>query len=273
MTQQTLTSISIASGTEDTALLYSFSTLKQRANESAGATAFKLTSLGSGTLEYSPDAGVSWIALTAADITAGVWYSTAGVTVGANTYAGSLRYTGAPNANGTATMFTARASSAVGIDADLSSTDVAAKVTLTAVQDSPTGSVLITANTAAIAIGTKLTASNTLADADGMGAVSYRWQSSSDGITWGDITGATANQFIVTAGQPSGSHIRVVASYGDGMGMYNEVSSQDISVSQFVAVQAVQVFTGAAWVNATAIRRWDGTQWVDVPLSALRAVP
>ena len=56
------------------------------------------------------------------------------------------------------------------------------------VNDTPTGSVAIDNMTPNE--GDTLTASNTLADADGLGAITYQWQR--DGV---DIVGATANTY------------------------------------------------------------------------------
>ena len=41
--------------------------------------------------------------------------------------------------------------------------------------------------------GSQLSASSTLADADGLGTLGWRWQSSSNGSSWSDISGATAS--------------------------------------------------------------------------------
>ena len=72
--------------------------------------------------------------------------------------------------------------------------------------DAPTGSVTI-AGTATE--DQTLTASNTLADADGLGVISYQWQR--DGS---DIAGATASTYTLTDADV-GASITVVASYTD----------------------------------------------------------
>ena len=64
-----------------------------------------------------------------------------------------------------------------------------------------------------------LTASNTLADADGLGAISYQWQR--DGV---NMVGATAATY--TLGDADVGHaIDVVASYTDGHGTAESVAS------------------------------------------------
>ena len=45
--------------------------------------------------------------------------------------------------------------------------------------------------------GQTLSASNTLADGDGLGAVSYQWQSSADGSTWANIAGANGASYTL----------------------------------------------------------------------------
>ena len=77
------------------------------------------------------------------------------------------------------------------------------------VNDAPTGSVTISGTPTEDQI---LTACNTLADADGLGVISYQWQR--DGV---DIAGATASTY--TLGDADvGTTITVTASYTDGQG-------------------------------------------------------
>ncbi|WP_186440524.1 hypothetical protein, partial [Planktothrix tepida] len=57
--------------------------------------------------------------------------------------------------------------------------------------NAPTGTVNITGTATQNQI---LTATNTLADVDGLGTFNYQWQESSDnGVTWTNISGATNN--------------------------------------------------------------------------------
>ena len=75
--------------------------------------------------------------------------------------------------------------------------------------DPPTGSVTISGTASKDQV---LTASNTLADADGLGAISYQWQR--DGI---NVVGATGPSY--TLGDADVGHtIDVVAKYTDGHG-------------------------------------------------------
>jgi Ca2+-binding RTX toxin-like protein len=77
------------------------------------------------------------------------------------------------------------------------------------VNDAPTGAVTITG---AAAQGETLAASSTLADADGMGAISYQWRA--NGVS---ITGATGATYTLSHAD-IGKAISVRASYTDGYG-------------------------------------------------------
>jgi len=85
----------------------------------------------------------------------------------------------------------------------------------------PTGNVTISG----VALeGETLTASHTLADIDGMGTVSYQWQSSVDGMIWTDIAGADGSSLSLTKSQV-GQQVRAVASYTDGRGTAERMAS------------------------------------------------
>ena len=84
------------------------------------------------------------------------------------------------------------------------------------VNDAPTGSVTISGTAQENQV---LTASNTLADADGLGTISYQWQR--DGV---DVAGATGTTY--TLGNADVGHtIDVVASYTDGHGTLESKAS------------------------------------------------
>ena len=89
------------------------------------------------------------------------------------------------------------------------------------VNDTPTGGVTVSGSATQ---NQTLTVANTLADVDGMGAVSYQWQSSADGSTWTNIAGATGNTFTLGQAQV-GSRVRSVASYTDALGTQESVAS------------------------------------------------
>jgi hypothetical protein len=83
----------------------------------------------------------------------------------------------------------------------------------------PTGSVSISGTAKR---GETVTASNTIGDPDGLGTISYKWQSSSDLINWSDVsTGAS----LTIADAQVGKYLRVNATYTDGRGTIESVSS------------------------------------------------
>ena len=90
-------------------------------------------------------------------------------------------------------------------------------ITVNPVNDLSTGTVTISGTTPIV--GTVLTAVNTLADVDGLGAISYQWKA--DGV---DISGATGNSYVLTAAEV-GKTITVVAIYTDGQGTVENVAS------------------------------------------------
>jgi len=80
--------------------------------------------------------------------------------------------------------------------------------------------------------GKTLTAGVSANDPDGNGSVtSYTWQSSSDGSTWNNITGATSSTFTVTSSE-EGKYIRVTVAYTDGEGTSESVTASSITISQ-----------------------------------------
>ena len=91
-----------------------------------------------------------------------------------------------------------------------------AKMAVVGVNDAPTGSVAISGTATQ---GQTLTATNTLADADGLGTISYQWVAA--GVA---IAGATANTFTLTQAQV-GKAITVTAGYTDGTGTSEAVTS------------------------------------------------
>lgn len=116
---------------------------------------------------------------------------------------GGYTYTPATNFSGTDNFtFTAN-------DGSFDSTVAKISITVKPVNDAPTGSVTITGNATQ---GQSLTASNNLADADGLGAINYQWKA--DGA---DIAGATASTFVLTATQV-GKIITATARYTDAFG-------------------------------------------------------
>jgi hypothetical protein len=85
----------------------------------------------------------------------------------------------------------------------------------------PTGNVTITGNTEQ---NETLTASNTLADADGLGTISYQWLN--DDVA---IKDATQNTYALTQADV-GKKISVTASYVDGLGNAESVTSDGLGI-------------------------------------------
>ncbi|MDD5333965.1 MAG: hypothetical protein PHS32_09475 [Rhodoferax sp.] len=110
-----------------------------------------------------------------------------------------------------------------------------ATVAVVNVNDAPVGEVSISGGSTP---GSILTASNNLSDLDGLGAVSYRWQSSENGTTaWTDIAGATSTTLTLSASQ-GGHFLRTLASYTDGHGTVEAVGSNVISLGSTVDLLA-----------------------------------
>ena len=110
--------------------------------------------------------------------------------------------------------------------------------TLAAVNDAPTGGVTIGGTAKQ---NQTLTAANTLADADGLGALKYQWQSSTNGTTWTAISAATASTFTLGAAQV-GAQVRVLVSYLDGQGTAESVTSSATAA----VLSAINQVTGTA---------------------------
>jgi hypothetical protein len=89
-------------------------------------------------------------------------------------------------------------------------------ITIANVNELPTGNVALSGTATQ---GQLLTASNTLADIDGLGAISYQWKA--NGV---NIAGATNTSFVLTQAQV-GKAITVAASYTDGFGFAESVTS------------------------------------------------
>jgi Ca2+-binding RTX toxin-like protein len=132
--------------------------------------------------------------------------------------AGRLRFVPAPNANGDAYAsigFKVGDGSLFALEASTLSLNVSP------VNDAPSGGVAIAGD---LLQGETLTASHDLVDADGMGTVGYRWQSSADGMAWSDVAGADGPSLLLDASLV-GLQVRVLASYTDAGGTLESVAS------------------------------------------------
>lgn len=156
-----------------------------------------------------------------------------------------------------------------------------ASTTILNLNDAPSGVLAINGQAEN---GQVLTASNLLADADGMNAVSYQWQSSLDGAVWTNINGAVDVTYVLNQTQ-IGKHVRVVASYIDGYGTAETVFSPMTSVvtkinfnpsgsitlegdaSQYQTLVARNTITDANGMGSISYqwqRSTDGVAWINV---------
>ncbi|MFH7244553.1 MAG: DUF4347 domain-containing protein [Spirulina sp.] len=86
----------------------------------------------------------------------------------------------------------------------------------------PTGGVTLTGDTT---IGSTLTAdTSSLADADGLGTFTYRWEISTSGSSWSTIDGATSSTYTLLP-EDVNKKVRVIVSYEDGGGASESVTS------------------------------------------------
>ncbi|NJR40937.1 MAG: hypothetical protein HC781_21480, partial [Leptolyngbyaceae cyanobacterium CSU_1_4] len=98
----------------------------------------------------------------------------------------------------------------------------AATTAIANINDIPTGFPIITGT--ATEDQTLTADASAIADDDGLGTFSYQWQSSADGTTWTDITGATATTFVLDDEQV-GEQVRVKVSYIDDEGTPESINS------------------------------------------------
>ena len=145
------------------------------------------------------------------------------LTINAST--GAYVYTPASNYNGAdGFLFTVN-------DGTVDSTVATMNIVVSAVNDLPTGTVTISGTATQ---GQILTAANNLADADGIGVISYQWQAA--GV---DILGATASVYTLNQTEV-GKAITVKASYNDALGTPESKVSAPTS-----EVVTNQIFTGS----------------------------
>lgn len=90
----------------------------------------------------------------------------------------------------------------------------------------PIGSITLVGN---VVEGGQITAQNSVLDLDGMGAFTYRWETSRDGVDWATVAGATGDVFTILQGQV-GQRLRAVISYVDGKGKNEQFASTPTGV-------------------------------------------
>jgi len=204
----TLTSIATLTGfAEDTFKEITYADLAAAANEAdvdSATISFRIEAVSTGTLQKWN--GTAWVAVTAGTTT---------VATGEK-----LQWKGAQDANGLGlNAFTVKA-----FDGTLaSSTAVQVKADVTAVNDTPTGTVSYTGTPK---VGSVLTATNNIVDPDGLGSITYKWQTQSAG-TWSDV-------FVGSSYTPqaadNGKSLRVIATYTDTGGTAETVTGTGATV-------------------------------------------
>ncbi len=155
----------------------------------------------------------------------GVW-TASGAIASVNTLLAALTFTPKANFNGSFSIAT-RVSD--GIAPPVTGSKI---FTGMAVNDAPIGTVVITGTPTQ---NQTLTASNTLADMDGVGTITYQWKAA--GVV---IAGATGSTLVLGAAQV-GKAISVSASYTDGGGNLTSLSSANTA-----AVMGAYVGTAGA---------------------------
>ena len=192
----------VATGIEDNSVTITFSTLQAQGDESdidGTVDAFVIKAVNSGILKI----GTS-------DKTATNW------DVNSNNIIDSTHtayWIPVANINGRINLFTTTVRDNEGLE---STNAVQALINIQAINDAPLGNVTISGKTLQ---NQTLTASNTLADADGLGLITYQWLSNGS-----IISGATQSTYLLTPSD-SGKNISVKASYTDQQNTAESVTS------------------------------------------------
>jgi VCBS repeat-containing protein len=151
--------------------------------------------------------------------------------------------------------------------------------TLAAANDALTGNLNITG---IFTEGHVLTADSTLlADADGIGAFTYQWQNSSDGIIWNNISDANSENYALTA-LDAGSKIRLQVAFIDGSGNAELINSGSFNIGKLITgtrnndiligsvnddhiegFAGKDIINGAAGVDSMAGGAGDDTYYID----------
>lgn len=111
----------------------------------------------------------------------------------------------------------------------------------------PTGSVAIGGNAA---LGQTLTATSSVADVDGLGALTWRWQAL-DGTVWSDVADNNRSTLIVDA-RFAGMPLRAGVSYTDGRGAAEAAFATATSAVPAVTFNAINGTAGAETLTGTA---------------------
>lgn len=167
---------------------------------------------------------------------------------------GNLTFTGAANANGTATVTVVLHDNGVTANGGVDTSIQTFTITITPVNDAPTGSPTVSGSN----IEGQVLSANTsgIADVDGLVGVTFnhQWQVSADGTTgWTDVTGARASTLTLDSAQV-GKFVRDKVSFTDNGGTLETLFSAATSSSIAGVVPQVNSINraGAAAVSGSA---------------------
>jgi VCBS repeat-containing protein len=166
---------------------------------------------------------------------------------------GNLTFTGAANANGTATVTVVLHDSGGTANGGVDTSTQTFTITITPVNDAPTGLPAVSGSSTE---GQVLTASTSgIADVDGLVGVpfNHQWQVSADGTTgWVDISGATASTYTLDSAQV-GKYVRDKVSFTDNGGTLETLFSAASSSIAGVVPQVDSISrAGSAAVSGSA---------------------
>jgi len=166
---------------------------------------------------------------------------------------GNLTFTGAANANGTATVTVKLQDSGGTSNGGVDSSTQTFTITITPVNDAPTGLPTLSATSTEGQVVTVNTSS--IADVDGLVGVTFnhQWQVSADGTTgWADISGATASTYTLDSAQV-GKYVRDKVSFTDNGGTLETLFSAASAAVLGVVPQVDSISrAGSAAVSASA---------------------
>ncbi|MCB8788388.1 DUF4347 domain-containing protein [Planktothrix agardhii] len=194
-------------------------------SDPSGISVTSLSNTSDGTWQFSNDNGSNWTTFGAVTDSSATLLNNTNLlrfVPNANFNGNvSLTYRGWDGTSGSNGQTGVNVSTNGGITA-FSTATATSNLSITNINDAPTGTVNITGTATQNQI---LTATNTLADVDGLGTLNYQWQESADnGITWTNISGATLSQTQV------GKTVQVKVSYTDLLGTAETVNSSPTSV-------------------------------------------
>jgi VCBS repeat-containing protein len=166
---------------------------------------------------------------------------------------GNLTFTGAANANGTATVTVVLHDSGGTANGGVDTSTQTFTITITPVNDAPTGLPAVSGSSTE---GQVLTASTSgIADVDGLVGVpfNHQWQVSADGLTgWVDISGATASTYTLDSAQV-GKYVRDKVTFTDQGGTLETLFSAASSSIAGVVPQVDSISrAGSAAVSGSA---------------------